>query len=366
MREFWVFLAKLICFFNNISTGKKVATSPVSESSNIMPQQIRASVGTAIVLGLLEGKLDAEPTTAYLMTYKEGKCTANCGFCPQAKGSQSKTELLSRVSWPAFSTTSVIGQIKNAVEAGKIKRVCVQALNYPQVFSDLCAFVKTLKDQVSVPVSVSCQPLNSQNIWSLAHAGTDRIGIALDAATQQLFDKVKGPAVEGPYSWDNEFLLLHMAIGVFGEGNVSTHLIIGLGETEKEAANMLQKCVDIGVLPALFTFTPVRGTALAEKPKPNVEVYRRVQLARNLLVNGLTRFEDMRFGRKGKIVYFGVDEETLVQLVESGKPFQTSGCLDCNRPFYNEKASGPIYNYPRNLTAEEKKTIKQNLNLNGA
>ena len=37
------------------------------------PNQIRVSVGSAIVLGLLEGDLDAKPTTAYLMTYYSDK-----------------------------------------------------------------------------------------------------------------------------------------------------------------------------------------------------------------------------------------------------------------------------------------------------
>ena len=41
-----------------------------------LPERIRVSVGSAIILGLLEGKLDAEPTTTYLMTHKTGKCTA--------------------------------------------------------------------------------------------------------------------------------------------------------------------------------------------------------------------------------------------------------------------------------------------------
>jgi len=31
----------------------------------------------------------------------------------------------------------------------------------------------------------------------------------------------------------------------------------------------------------------------------------------------------------------------------------TSGCPNCNRPYYNEKPSGPIYNYPRPLKKEE-------------
>ncbi len=316
-----------------------------------------------MVLGLLKGKLDAEPTTAYLMTYREGKCTANCGFCPQAKSSQSKVELLSRVSWPEFQSQSVLTRIEKAAKAGKIKRVCIQALNYPQVFSDVCAFVKAVKQKISVPVSVSCQPLNSGNIWSLAKAGVDRVGIALDAATEKLFDKVKGAAAGGPYRWQDELMLLRVAIGIFGEGNVSTHLIAGLGETEKDAANLVQECVDLGVLPALFAFTPVQGTALALNTKPKVEMYRRVQLARYLIVKGMARFGDMVFDVHGRIVDFGVEKSILMSVVESGKPFLTSGCDDCNRPFYNEKPSGPIYNYPRNLSVEEIAEVKRQLCL---
>ena len=42
------------------------------------------------------------------------------------------------------------------------------------------------------------------------------------------------------------------------------------------------------------------------------------------------------------------------------KAFETPGCDGCNRPFYNETASGPIYNYPRKLTDEEfKKCIDE-------
>ena len=85
-----------------------------------LPEQIRVSSGTAIVLGLLNGKLDAEPTTAYLMTYKEGKCSANCGFCPQARASKSSAELLSRVSWPTFPTANVLAALGNGLEREKL------------------------------------------------------------------------------------------------------------------------------------------------------------------------------------------------------------------------------------------------------
>ncbi len=295
------------------------------------------------------------------MTYKAGKCMANCGFCPQARNSNSKAELLSRVSWPAFSSTSVISHIANAAQEGKVRRVCIQTLNYPEAFSEVCSFVRAVKQHSAVPVSVSCQPLNSQNMWALMKSGVDRIGIALDAATEKLFDKVKGHSAGGPYSWQEEFVHLRAAVGVFGEGNVSTHLIVGLGETEKEAAELLQQCVDMGILPGLFAFTPVRGTALGGKRQPSLESYRRVQLARYLLVKALARFEDMLFDAEGGIANFGASTEALTKAVESGLPFLTPGCPDCNRPFYNEKPSGPFYNYPRSLTDQEISEIKLQL-----
>ncbi len=328
-----------------------------------LPRQIRVSVGSAIVLELLKGKLDAEPTTAYLMTYRTGKCRANCTFCPQARSSQSNAELLSRVTWPVFSTADVLKRLSKAVESKKLKRVCVQALNYPEVFDDICAVVEQLKKQFRVPISVSCQPLNSKNLWRLYRAGVDRIGIALDAATEELFCKVKGAAVDGPYRWEDQLRLLQVAIGAFGEGNVSTHLIIGLDETESEAVALIQKCVDWGVLPALFAFTPVVGTARASFAQPKVDAYRRVQMARYLIANGIARSGDISFDEDGRIVDFGAPKTLLVRVTESGEPFLTSGCPDCNRPFYNEKPRGPIYNYPRGLTKNEIAETRKELEL---
>lgn len=326
------------------------------------PEQIRVSLGTALVLGMLKGKLDAEPTTAYLMTYKEGKCTANCGFCSQARGSKSSTELLSRVSWPTFRTINVVTAISEMAQKWKIKRVCIQALNYPSVFVHLEALVKKIKLESDIPISVSCQPLRKENINLLAKAGVDRLGIALDAASEALFKKVKGKNAGGSYSWENQFNMLSEALMIFGKGNVSTHIIVGLGETEKEAIQVIQRCVDMTVLPALFAFTPIRGTVLENCFPPAVESYRRVQLARYLIVKGLARCEAMHFDDEEKITCFGLANQELKPVIESAEPFLTSGCRDCNRPFYNEKPSGPIYNYPKKPNKEELEKIKKQLN----
>jgi len=335
-------------------------------TSNDLPRKIRVSLGSAIVLGFLDGKIDAAPTTVYLMTLKKGKCVANCGFCPQARESHGRADMLSRVSWPAFPTEKALDRTAKAVENGRIKRVCIQALSYPEVFTHLLALVKTINQHVKVPISISCQPLKSENIRRLAEAGAERIGIPLDAASKGLFEKIKGLSAGGPYEWENQFKLLKEAVSIIGKGRVSTHLIVGLGETEKEMVGIIQRCADMGILPALFAFTPIPGTALENNAQPRIQKYRRIQIARHLILNEVVRYEGVCFDAEGCISDFGVEKKVLTQIIRARKPFLTSGCPDCNRPYYNEKPSGPIYNYPKNISQEELSEIERQLALCGA
>jgi len=316
------------------------------------PEKIRVSIGSAIVLGLMSGKLDAEPTTVYLLTYQPGKCHANCGFCPQARTSRGRADLLSRVSWPAFPIERVLDRIEQAKE-GTIKRICIQALNYPTVFKDILIVAREIKSRARVPISISCQPLNQKQMKRLAEVGVDRVSIALDAATKGLFDTVKGALAGGPYVWKEQRMALKEAVQTFGEGSVTTHLIAGLGENEREIIQTIQWCVDIGVYPSLFAFTPMPGTALEKHPQPPLNYYRKLQVAHFLITKGKTRCENMRFSEDGRLIDFGVPKEVVQRVIRTGRPFLTSGCPGCNRPYYNERPGGPLYNYPRQPLREE-------------
>ncbi len=324
-----------------------------------LPEKIRVSVGSAIVLGLMYGKLDAEPTTMYLLTYYSGKCLANCGFCPQAKTSKSRADMLSRVTWPTFPTEQVLSKIETEAEKSTIMRVCIQALNYPRVFNDVFALAKEIRSRADMPLSISCQPFNLKQMKLLEEVGVDRISIALDAATKELFDSVKGPLTSSPYKWETQRETLMKAVQVFGKDRVYTHLIVGLGETEKEVIQTVQWCTDFGIYPSLFAFTPILGTALETLPQPSVATYRRVQLAHYLIVHGKTRCENMKFDEDERLIDYGVSESLLQQVVETGSPFLTSGCPGCNRPYYNERPGGPLFNYPRQPLPEEIRKIKE-------
>lgn len=328
-----------------------------------LPPHIRVSTGSAVVLGLLDAKLDAAPTTVYLMTNRRGKCNANCQFCPQARGSQGRADMLSRVTWPLFQTETVIDRIEGAYKDGKVMRVCIQALNYPRVLVHLLAVVSSIHSRVNIPISVSCQPLGKSSIVHLLEAGAERIGIPLDAVTEEIFKRTKGVAVRGPYDWQKQRRLLNEAVDVFGKEKVSTHLIVGLGETEEQMIRMIQECADKSVVPGLFAFTPIRGTALENESTPPLEKYRRVQLARYLILHRIARFEEMNFSKEGNLTEFGVDNEVLRDVIDTGEAFLTCGCPDCNRPYYNEKPSGPIFNYPRKMLLNEISEIKRQFKL---
>ena len=327
-----------------------------------MAVRIRVSTGTASVLGLDRIAVMAKPTTAYLMLYHEGRCLANCAFCPQAASSRAGEHMLSRVTWPPYEFERVLEALGSARAKG-LRRACVQALLYPRFMADLKAVVSEISRACDLPISVSVQPISAESMLALRKAGAERISIPVDAATPAVFDAVKGRGCGGPYRWDGHMRALRRALSIFGPGHVGTHLIVGLGEAEREAVRFIQGMYDMGVYVGLFAFTPVRGTRLEDRPRPDLASYRRVQLARFLIAEGLSDYGAMGFDSGGRIVDFGLSKEELLEIAMTGEPFLTSGCPDCNRPYYNERPRGPLYNYPFKPGKEELEAIAAQLGL---
>lgn len=313
--------------------------------------KVRVAFGTEILLGLREGRLEVAPTTAHFLTYFTGRCTAGCSFCPQGKRSSADVNMLSRVLWPSHEVEEVVRALRNK----DFERVCIQAVNFPGFLEDVLTLVKKIKDVSDAPISVSSPPLKKVEMEKLRAAGVERLCIPLDATTEEIFRRTK----EG-YRWEEHLSSLLLATGVFP--GVTTHLIIGLGETEEEAVKLIQLLTDEKITVGLFAFTPVKGTPMENWKPPVMESYRRIQLASHLIQHGLTRGEKMKFGG-GRILDFSLPPERLSEIVDSGTPFVTSGCPRCNRPFYNEPPRGPMYNYPRPPAGEELQEIKRLLQL---
>jgi biotin synthase len=178
----------------------------------------------------------------------------------------------------------------------------------------------------------------------LLDSGADAIGLGLDCATEQVYRAVKGAG------WQRMIVLVEAACRRF-PGRIRVHLMVGLGETEEDLCRTMQEVYDWGGSVGLFAFTPVRGTRLESRPQPPLDAYRRMQVARFLVHHRLARSEQCHFDPAGRLVSYGRSD--IATLLADGEAFRTSGCPGCNRPFYNERPGGTMYNYPQALSAEE-------------
>lgn len=306
--------------------------------------QWRVSSGSAAVLGLRPLAMDAAPTTAYLMVGE--RCRRNCAFCAQARDSTAPLEALSRVMWPAFDARDVANAVARAHERGAVGRACFQVTAGNGALEAVAEGVRALAATSAVPICVSALPRDLDGVGELLGLGAERVTIALDAVTPALYRRVKGG------SWLRTWDLL-MAAAERYPGHVGTHVIAGLGETEKEMVTIVQRLADAGITIGLFAFTPVPGTAMADERPPSLEGYRRVQAARWLIAQGTARADRFGFDASGRIASYGLDVASLRDTLAGGEAFRTAGCPGCNRPYYNERPGGPMYNYPRALTPDE-------------
>jgi len=334
-------------------------------SVQLPPNKIRVSLGTAVVLGLEMAfmKDDATPTTAYLQTHYQGRCIANCKFCAQARDSHAKSDRIARGLYPPYEFDLVLRRLKKAAKHDLIKRICVQTMNYAGMFNDLLWLIERIREETITPISVSIHPVSLERLKTLKEASVERLVIPLDAANEELFDKIKGAKTHSPYRWDKHMKSLKDAVRIMGKGKAGTHLIIGLGETEKDAISLIQRFNEMGIYCGLFAFTAIPGTPLEKRSQPSIETYRRVQIAHYLISTNISNFKNMMFNEAEELIDFGVKKEKLNELVMQGKPLLTSGCPDCNRPYATETPSKSIYNYPRLPSNEELQKVKRQIGL---
>lgn len=298
------------------------------------------------MLGLRGGGGKDAPTTGYLMIGDQ--CPRNCAFCAQARGSLAGSGRLSRVTWPEYELADVLPALVAACRQGLLLRLCVQTVAGEDASRQLAELVPLLCDLAGVPVSASVYIRDLQSLEALLASGLQRVGLALDAATGDIYAQTKGGSFEAARE------LLARAAEAY-PGRVSTHLIAGLGETERDLLTQLQWCLDRGILVGLFAFTPVPGTALEARRAPDLSSFRRLQAAAHLLRLGERRAEQLVFDAGGELAGMGqgMSAERLAELLGDGAAFRTSGCPGCNRPYYNERPGKVPYNYARPLGVAE-------------
>jgi biotin synthase-related radical SAM superfamily protein len=303
---------------------------------------LRVSIGTAGVLGLVRVPMAVAPTTAYLLVGE--RCVMNCAYCAQARESESDGGALSRVTWPEFGLQRVVARLRKAELDGLIRRCCMQVTAGQDSYREALRVIRRIRRAVFMPLSVAILPANMAQVEELIEAGVDSIGFGLDAAVERVFAEVKGP------HWRHMLDIIATTAARL-PGIATVHLIVGLGETEREMVERMLWVRELSLGIGLFAFTPVRGTSMADGKQPLLRQYRRMQAARWLILNQGARTTSFRFSQQGALQ--AVRLNGWRKALEDGRAFETPGCPGCNRPFYNERPGGTIYNYARPLTETE-------------
>jgi biotin synthase len=345
------------------------------------PEYVQMSTAAAITLGIMPGRMHRCGCTRclnLLLTYPEG-CRANCAYCGLARHREAERDYADRnfirVDWPAVPLAQAIDIVARDGAATPFHRMCISMITHPRSDEDTVSVLRAWTSRIdpsTVPVSILSNPTTMQraDVARLHELGADIFTVALDAATPEIFDRTRGKGVQSPHAWSKYWEILRDARDIFGRQKFGAHIIVGMGETEREVLGLVQELVDMGGHSHLFCFFPEQGSLMDHLPATPRDQWRRVQLARYLIDYRGVRVEHMRFDDQGRVIDFGLPAQELDAIIDAGTAFRTSGCPGkeaedvsaCDRP-YGDSPPSNIASYPFAPNGNDLRTIRKQLRI---
>lgn len=341
------------------------------------PEYVQMSTAAAITLGLVPGKMHRTACTNclnLLVTYPEG-CRANCAYCGLARHREEARDYADRnfirVDWPTARYEEVIERVTAGGDRGQFERMCISMITHPNSNDDTFVLLdRWVRAVPHVPVSILSNPttLDRDDLVRLRDIGAEIFTVALDAVTPEIFDRTRGRGVDSPHQYEKYWQAIEWAAEVFGPERFGAHLICGMGESEREILEVAQAIRDRGGHNHMFAFYPERGSMMEDWPAVDRGQWRRVQLARYVIDYAGGHVSRMTFDVEGRVVDYGVPRDELERLIESGKPFRTSGCPGkdddatsaCNRP-YGDSTPTDILSFPFAPAPEDVGVIRRQM-----
>jgi lipoyl synthase len=344
------------------------------------PEYVQMSTAAAITLGVMTGRMHRTSCTRclnLLLTYPEG-CRANCAYCGLARHREAERDYADRnfirVDWPAVPLEKTIDIVARDPAKSPFHRMCISMITHPRSDEDTRSVLKKWTERVdprTIPVSILSNPttMSREDVKRLKDLGADIFTVALDAATPEIFERTRGKGVQSPHSWAKYWEILMDARDIFGPRKFGAHIIVGMGESERDVLVLVQKLVDLGGHSHMFCFFPEKGSLMDHLPPTPREQWRRVQLARYLIDYKGVRVEQMRFDGDGRVTDFGLSKTQLDGIVGEGIAFRTSGCPGkfaedisaCDRP-YGDSPPSDIASYPFQPNGNDLRKIRRQLN----
>ncbi|MCU0307285.1 MAG: MSMEG_0568 family radical SAM protein [Thermoleophilia bacterium] len=134
---------------------------------------------------------------------------------------------------------------------------------------------EAIRESSGLPVQVQIEPPDDFGWFqTLRESGVESLGLHMESFDPVVLARIApGKAAQGvPYylsAWE-------AAVEVFGPGQVSTYLIIGLGEDPRSITEGVRAAIDRGVYPFVVPLRPSPGSILAHETPPDPVYVREV------------------------------------------------------------------------------------------
>ena len=338
------------------------------------PAYVRTSLAAAITLRMAPGRFyrDIHCGCINLLLHYDGGCLANCAYCGLARTRQAEEDgdTFIRVDWPVVSTEEVVARMDRYQD--RVRRVCVSTVQHPNAYSDLLTVTGQVLEGVDRPVSalITATLMDRARLAELKRMGVDMIGLGLDAASRGVFLRTRGRGVKGPHLWRKHWEVIEEAREVFGPWKANCHLIVGIGETDREMVEVLCELKRREVFAYFFSFYPEAGSLMERRRRPPIVRYRRLQLVKHLIERAGLEPERVIYDARDRIAGLEAEPTLVDEALNTGSPFVTGGCpsrdgdLGCTRPFANSRPGEPFRNYPLRPEEGDLLDIRRELRLN--
>jgi biotin synthase len=235
-----------------------------------------------------------------------------------------------------------------------------------RAYPDLVEITRRIRARSDVPISalVTATLLDEAKLRRVRDAGADIVGIGLDAASEEVFFATRGRGVRGPHSWAQHWEIARIARRIFGPMKVNCHVMVGLGETDRDLVELFYRLRAEQIEAYLFSFNPEPGTAMARAPRLPLTRWRRIQLTKDLLERYDLPREAIEFHADGGLARVHAPRALIEECVGEGLAFMTNGCPDrngklaCNRPFGSYRPGEPFRDYPFVPTEQDSRVIQ--------
>src|SRR6188472_1747294 len=147
---------------------------------------------------------------------------------------------------------------------------------------------QAVKAAAGLPVEVQFEPPRDLDIIDeVADLGIDSVGIHVESFDPAVLAHV-APA-KARTGIDQYFRAWERAVARFGEGQVSTYVILGMGEDPELTVQGCRRAVDLGVFPFVVPIRPVAGSLMQDVTPPGREYTERIyrQVAHYMSERGL-------------------------------------------------------------------------------